>query len=299
MKKLWFVLLLVSCTAREESTQSLDIQGHRGARGLAPENSIPGFLKALELGVHTLEMDLCVSKDGELVVSHEPYFSPVFCLDTAGQSIHEDTTINLYALDYASIRRFDCGSKGNPRFPDQQLMHTIKPTLRDAIEEVEFYARFLERPPLFYNIELKTTQATDSLFHPTPQVFSDWVYDFIVEKEIQSRVTIQSFDFRTLQYFHRTYPEIQLALLIENDLPWQTNVDSLGFVPEIYSCYYPLLTQSKIAQIQEAGMKVIPWTVNEPKDMKNLIDWGVDGLITDYPDRALLLENIQPYEQKI
>jgi len=289
MKKLAWIILLSACTVAEDSKKSIDIQGHRGARGLAPENSIPAFLMAVEMGVTTIELDLSVSMDKQLVVSHEPYFSPIFCLDMQGASIPEDSLINMYMLDYEQIKAFDCGTKGNPRFPDQKRMTVSKPLLSEAIDEIEFYAEFLDRAPLLYNIELKTQKETDSIFHPTPEEFSDLVYNLISEKGIWDRVNIQSFDFRTLQYFHEKYPEVRLSLLIENELSWKENVDSLGFTPEIYSCYYPLLTKDIIDEIQEENMLVIPWTINEKKDIKKLIDWGVDGIITDYPDRALSL----------
>lgn len=290
MKKLvWIGLILLGCSTTNESNRAIDIQGHRGARGLAPENSIPAFLMAVELGVTTIELDLSVTRDGQLVVSHEPYFSPVFCLDSGGMVIPADTVINMYALDYDQVKAFDCGSKGNPRFPGQKRMETVKPLLSEAIDEIEFYAKFLERTPLRYNIELKTQQGTDTIFHPTPEVFSDLVHALISEKGIWDRVNIQSFDFRTLQYFNQKYPDVRLALLIENELPWKENVDSLGFTPEIYSCYYPLLSEKIIDELQSEDMLVIPWTINEKEEMKKLLDWGVDGIITDYPDRALTL----------
>ena len=293
MRKLcWILILLVSCNTPEEG-ETVDIQGHRGARGLLPENSIPAFLKAAELGVKTMELDLVVSGDGQLVVSHEPYFSPVFCLDTLGAELQEDSVINIYQLPYEEVMRYDCGSKGNPRFPEQHLIHTTKPLLSEVIDAIESF----ESGRFFYNIELKTTKETDSIFHPSPEVFSDLVYQLISDKGLWDRVNIQSFDFRTLQYFRRKYPEVKLALLIENELSWETNVDSLGFTPEIYSCYFKLLDVKKVKGMQDAGMKVIPWTINEYSDLKLMLELGVDGIITDYPDRAINL--ISKNEQKI
>ncbi len=270
-----------------KDTEPLDIQGHRGARGLAPENTISGFLLAAELGVNTLELDLAVSKDGKLVVSHEPYFSPDFCLDTLGNEIPKDSIINMYHLTYDEMLKFDCGSKGNPRFPEQKKYSSVKPLLREVLDTVETYVRSEGLTPMFYNIELKTTQDTDSVFHPTPEVFSDLVYDVITEYNLWERVTIQSFDFRTLQYFNKAYPEVKLAILIENELNWEVNIDSLGFTPEIYSCWFKLLSESAVQEMKNAGMQVIPWTVNEVSDMNELIVMGVDGIITDYPERAL------------
>lgn len=262
---------------------NIDIQGHRGARGLAPENSIPAFLLAAEMGVNTLELDIVVSKDHQLVVSHEPFFSPDFCLDPEGNRIPEDSIINIYQLDYDEIKKFDCGSIGNPRFPNQKKMIVYKPLLGEVLDQVKDAGFDSVR----YNIELKTQAETDSVFHPTPDVFSELVISLLIERNLLDRVTIQSFDFRTLQYVHARYPQIQLAALVENEESWQDNIEQLGFTPEIYSSYYQLLSQDIVKEIQMAGMKVIPWTVNDSKEMNKLIAWGVDGIITDYPDRAL------------
>jgi len=286
MKRLcWITFLLLGCATSEEAKKAIDIQGHRGARGLMPENSIPAFLLAAELGVTTMELDLVVSQDGDLVLSHEPFFSADFCLDSIGGAIAEENVLNMYRMGYAEIRAFDCGSKGNAKFPQQRKMVTSKPLLSQVIDTIESF----RKDHFFYNIELKTEKETDTIFHPTPAVFSDMVYEFISERGMWDRVNIQSFDFRTLQYFNKKYPEVRLALLIENELPWQENLDSLGFNPEIYSCYYPLLNKENISLMQAKGILVIPWTVNEQNEMNKLIDWGVDGIITDYPDRALSL----------
>jgi glycerophosphoryl diester phosphodiesterase len=285
----WFIILtgcvLIACT--QDQQKNVDIQGHRGARGLAPENSIPAFILATSLGVNTLEMDLVVSKDGQLVVSHEPYFSPDFCQHKDGSAIPEDSVINIYQLTYDEITTFDCGIKENPKFPNQKKISTSKPLLADVIDSVESFVNSGGLKKVFYNIELKTSINTDSVFHPNPEVFSDLTYKLLDEKDILNRVTIQSFDFRTLQYFHKQYPGVKLALLIANEMPWKSNIDSLGFVPEIYSPYYLLLSQENVTELQEVGMKVIPWTVNEMKDIKDVLALGVDGIITDYPNRAV------------
>lgn len=290
MRKLLLLCLIFIGCSNPEETPMMDIQGHRGARGLAPENSLHAFMMAAKMGVTTLELDLVVSKDGKLVVSHEPYFSPEFCLDSLGNEIAKDSIINIYQMDYLEISRFDCGSKINSRFPAQEKIKTSKPLLYDVFYEIEEYV-LLNRAPIFYNIELKTSKETDGIFHPSPEEFSDMVYDVITDFNLSlwDKVNIQSFDFRTLQYFHETYPDVKLALLIENNLSWQENIDSLGFTPDIYSCYYKLLNADNVLKMQQDGMKVIPWTVNEISDLKQMLELEVDGIITDYPDRAISL----------
>lgn len=295
MKGILYILvsaLLLSCTP-PQSEQIIDIQGHRGARGLFPENSIPGFIHALDLGVTTLEMDLAVTRDNRLVVSHEPHMSATICLDSTGAAIASDSALifNIFQMSYEEVAQFDCGSVEHPRFPQQRKLSTLKPLLSQVIDTAETHAKASGRALPYYNIEIKSKPQGDNRYHPAPTQFSDLVYRSVGELLPWSRVTIQSFDFRVLQYFHQTYPEVRLALLIENKLPFDSNIDSLGFVPQIYSCHFPLLSRQTIAKLQDKGMKVIPWTVNEVKDMQQLLDWGVDGLITDYPNRYNELTN--------
>lgn len=277
--------LLYSCSGSTEN--QFDLQGHRGCRGLYPENTIPAFLHAIDLDVNTLEMDLAVTRDGQLLVSHEPYMSAEMCLDAQGNEISDTAQYqyNIYQMSYEEIKHFDCGNKPHPRFPEQKKMVVNKPLFKDVVKEVNHHLSSNGLSSIQYNMEIKSQQETDGIYHPDPAAFSDLVYQTIDGFIDWKYVTIQSFDFRVLQYFHDTYPDVTLALLIENELSYQQNLDSLGFKPEIYSCYYKLLTAQTVLDLQSMNIKVIPWTVNEEDDMRHMIDIGVDGLITDYPDR--------------
>lgn len=293
MKKLlnWSMLLLAAACApvgSETEQKIFDIQGHRGARGLMPENSIPAFLKAIDLGVTTLEMDLAVTKDKKLVVSHEPYISADYCLDSTGEEISAGAQrkYNIYAMTYDEVRQFDCGSKPYPRFNEQQKMNVNKPLLTDVIAAVENYVGTEKRTPVNYNIEIKTDFRYDNIYHPSPETFSDLVFETLKSILPLDRLTIQSFDFRVLKYFHEIYPQVRLAQLIENDLLVKENLDSLGFNPDIYSPYYKLLDAMDVEGLHDKGILVIPWTVNTPEEMNQLRLMGVDGIITDYPDRV-------------
>ncbi|PIB37606.1 hypothetical protein BFP72_17065 [Reichenbachiella sp. 5M10] len=269
---------------------NIDIQGHRGARGLMPENTIPAFLKALELGVTTLELDLAVTKDHQLVISHEPYMNHAIALDSLGQEIPktEELQHNIYRMDYEQIKKYDVGSKFNKRFPDQEKLKVYKPLFKDMLAATQAYAHANQLPPIHYNIEIKSMTMSDDQYHPSPEVYSELVYDFITQNKMDLKhLNIQSFDFRVLKYYHEKHPEITLAVLIENTLPIEENLTVLGFNPEIYSCYHPMLDSQKVAYLHDNDMKVIPWTVNDQKDMKKLIHWGVDGIISDYPNRVL------------
>jgi glycerophosphoryl diester phosphodiesterase len=254
-----------------------------------PENTIPAFIKAIELGVNTLELDLAVSQDGQLIVSHEPYIGSHLGLDSLGQEIStsEELSHNIFQMTYEQIKKYDVGSKFVERFPSQQKMKVFKPSFSEVVDSVNAYLTTHSLAPVKYNIEIKSEPAWDNIFHPTPEVFSKLVYDFINQKMDKKLVNVQSFDFRILQYFHNHFPEITLAVLIENQLSIDENLDALGFVPQIYSCEYILLDESKIRYLQSKSMKVIPWTLNEDVDIKNMWTWGVDGIISDYPDKVL------------
>ncbi len=262
-------------------------QGHRGSRGLMPENTIPAFLKALEYpAVTTLELDLAVSKDKQLIVSHEPWFNPAICLQPNGDSIRRGDAEKflIHQMTAAEIRAFDCGSLGNPRFPGQQKQKTWKPTLREVVEAVR--AKRPDRAATIrWNIEIKSQPEWDGLRHPPVAEFCDLVLAEMKALGIAVNANLQSFDVRPLQYLHRTAPDIKLSLLVENIRGLNHNLSNLGFQPDIYSPYYLLVSRKTLKRCHAKGIQVIPWTVNEVKDMRALLHLGVDGLITDYPDR--------------
>ena len=280
----------------------IDIEGHRGARGLAPENSIPGFITALDLGVTTIEMDVVISRDKQVVVSHEGYFSSTICLDPEGAEIKkaDQKELKIYEMDYPTIKSYDCGSKGHNGFPDQVNEQTYKPLLSDAIKAIERHVKGVTGYMINYNIEIKCFESGDNIFHPEVPEFSSLVYKVINTYLDLDRVIIQSFDFRVLRYWHEQYPDIKLAVLIEGEPSIQKNLKKLGFTPDIYSPHYSLLNKEKIQQLHSLGIKTVPWTVNKTKDMQKLVQYGVDGLITDYPDRAKELEYTVeiPYGEK-
>ncbi len=298
MQRIFFfpvVLLLglVACGDRQSAVQSdtmnviFDWQGHRGARGILPENTVPAFLKALEYPVTTLELDLAVSRDSQLVVSHEPWMSHHICRHPDGRPVTEaeEDSLLLFQLSYEEVRQFDCGSRGNARFPEQEAMATGKPTLREVVEAVRAYCEREGREPPAYNIEIKSRPEWDGERTPTPEVFAQLVLQEIERLGIAGHTCIQSFDVRALQAVHRLDPQITTALLIENPRGVQTNLEALGYTPAIYSPYYKLLAANVVDTIHDLGMRVIPWTVNDPAEMRTLIEMGVDGIITDYPNR--------------
>ncbi|AEI47056.1 glycerophosphodiester phosphodiesterase [Runella slithyformis] len=271
-------------------TADFNWQGHRGCRGLMPENTIPAFLKALDLGVTTLELDVVISKDRRVVVSHEPYFHPDFSIDPNGRPVPRSPKINLYELTYDEIKGYDVGSKGNPDFPQQQKIKVAKPLLSEMIQAVESYRKDKNIPLFWYNIEIKSEESEYDQSQPQPSVFSDLVYAEIIRSLPVDRVIVQSFDFAVLRYWKQqieagNYQKVTLAALVSNLKGIDRNLEKLGFLPEVYSPYFQLLTSEKVQMLHDRGMKVIPWTVNTTAEMRRIQNMGVDGIITDYPDR--------------
>lgn len=271
-----------------KSVAVFDKQGHRGCRGLMPENTIPAMLKALELGVTTLEMDASISKDKQIFLSHEPFFNHEITTLPDGNFIEEkaERTYNMYHMMYDSIKTYDVGSKPHPRFPQQQKLKVYKPLLSDVFDSVKKYMLTSKRPFPFFNIETKCLPATDNLYHPEPAEFVELLMKVIREKEMENYVIIQSFDFRSLQYLHQHYPNIPTAMLIEeyDKRSLDEQIKALGFIPTIYSPENSLVNKLLIEKCHQQNIKVIPWTVDDAKKINELKEMGVDGIITDYPN---------------
>lgn len=281
------VIFIDEVILEKEQKFEFDLQGHRGARGLSPENTMQAFEKALELGVNTIELDVVISKDNKVVVSHEPWLNEEVTLDANGNRIakEEASAFNMYKNKYKKIKSYDVGSIGNPKFLEQKKEKAYKPLLSEVIAFAE-----AKNEEIRYNIEIKSTPRDEkNEFQPVVAEFSDLVIAQLKNAKLPlEKITVQSFDPRVLEYIHKTYPEYKLAFLTyQND--FKTNMKMLSFVPEIYSPYFVLLNENEVKTIQNKNMKVIPWTVNKKEDMINLLNMGVDGLITDYPNIAIPL----------
>lgn len=287
-------LLLVAC-AQEKGQSTLyefDLQGHRGARGLLPENTIPSFLKAVEIGVDTIELDLVVTGDSMLIVSHEPWFNHKISTKPNGEPVTESEAmdLNIYEMTYEETQQYDVGKRGNPDFPDQKPMEVTKPLLTDAVQAIENFAEENNSDPVYYNIETKSQPQYYNVMVPEPEVFAQLVYDEILALGIPDRAIVQSFDVNTLIAMREIDPEVTLALLVDNRNGPEANLQKLGFTPGIYSPNYRLVNQTLIEKGEQLDMKITPWTINEVPVMKRLLEMGVDGIITDYPDRAMTLK---------
>jgi len=290
MKKLFLcALFLFSINTFAQTAATVEIEGHRGARGWLPENTIPSFIKALEFGVDTLELDVVISQDNQLVISHEPWFSSVIALDKNGKPIPEDREkeFNLYKMNYAEIKLYDVGSLGNKNFPEQQKMKVYKPLLKDVFKETQKYIRKNKLKSVKYNIEIKSDLADDNVFHPTPAVFAKMIYDEVLANKMQKNVIIQSFDVRPLQELRKLSVKLPLALLVSNKDGIEKNLASLGFQPDAYSPHFSLVDAATVTYCRKRNIKIVPWTVNEISDLENMKKFDLDGIISDYPDRAI------------
>lgn len=275
------------------SNPKLDVQGHRGCRGLLPENSLPAFEKAIDLGVHTLELDIAITKDKEVVVSHEPFISRFTCLNPEGNEIPEemDMAYNLYHMTHEEIKEFDCGSKFHPSYPEQEKLKTYKPLLSEVFEMDK-----VKESEVKFNIELKSKPEYYGIYTPHPGEYVKIVLNEIEDKGMFNRVNLQSFDLAILEEIKKQSPKMKVALLIDEDENIATKLAELSYKPEIISPYFELLTSHDlIMNYQDKGYKIIPWTVNEEQGMFKMLRWNVDGIITDYPDRLIEIRKNNRY----
>lgn len=285
------IVMLASCSTTKYAmtkTDTINYQAHRGGRGLMPENTIPAMLSVMDNNkVTTLEMDLAITKDKQVVVSHDPVLNPIITTKPDGTFIKASAISEnvIYQMNYEQLQKFDVGLKFHPGFPQQKKLSVAIPTLSDLIDSVEIKGVQIGRKML-YNIEIKSVEGKDIMEHPAPDEFVDLVVNLIKQKNIINRITIQSFDIRPLKVLHQKYPRIQLAYLVEgkNTGDVKMKLDLLGFTPTIYSPEYKYVTKETVDYCHAHKMKIIPWTVNTKKDIDALIELGVDGLITDYPN---------------
>ncbi|WP_235832215.1 glycerophosphodiester phosphodiesterase family protein [Aquirufa rosea] len=269
------------------------IQGHRGFRGLYPENTLLAFEQALKAGVQVLEMDVCISADGQVVVSHEPYMNSQYSTKPDGKPVEksEEKNFNLYQMIYAEIKKFDTGKRGNSQFPEQIAAEAHKPLLSEVLALGEAYRKKYLRD-IYYNIEIKSVEAEYGISQPkTVEEFSEKVWSIIRYFVKPSFLILQSFDFNVLKYWNKAmvegrFPsEIQLSALVSRKSPENT-IKNLGFTPAIYSPNYQSLSPEYIVFCHKNGMKVVPWTVNDAESIERLKEIGVDAVITDYPNRV-------------
>lgn len=290
MKKILILALIVTAfTSAAFAQKAVSIEGHRGSRGHLPENTIPSFIKAIEQGSDTLELDLVISKDKKVVVSHEPWFSYFISTGPDGTAITKENEKqhNIYAMTYDEVKKYDVGSRGNVQFPMQVPMKVHKPLLSEVFLAIDKYTESKKLPLVRYNIEIKSNPAGDGTSHPAPEEFVTLVMAEIVKHKMTNRAKVQAFDVRPLQEIKKRWPKQELALLVGTKEPIEKSIERLGFKPESFSPHFSLVDQSVVDYCKANKIKLVPWTVNEIADLEKMKAFPIDGIITDYPDRAV------------
>lgn len=262
--------MLLACFASGAAdTPRILVHGHRGARARRPENTIPAFEYAIAQGVDALEMDMALTKDNIIVISHDPVLEPPVCNGPSAKAV-------IRQLELAEVRQWDCGAVRNPRFETQQ---TIPGTRIPTLDEV---FQLASRGAFDYNIETKSFPDRPE-YTPSPEEFSRMVLEKIRHYHLEKRIILQSFDFRTLVAMRILAPEIRLSALIENDSSDFPAVSAAAANAEIVSPDFHLVTPEKVAAAHRAGLQVVPWTANTPADWDKLIVAKVDAIISDDP----------------
>ena len=309
VKQLLVTLITMSCVTTM-AQQRIDLQGHRGARGLLPENTLAAFERAIQLGVTTLELDVVVTKDDVLVVSHNPELNPELTRDLQGRFLLSAGP-QIVSLNYQELATYDVG-RINPTTPYARIFYEQRPVdgqriprLKDLFDLVKSSGNKTVK----FAIETKVTP-THPEQTPSPERVVDLLLKEVKDSGMTDRVQILSFDWRTLQSVQRlspgtptVYVTAQLPeldnLMIQSpqDSPWTAGFQykQYGSIPKMikaaggthWSSFWRELDAKKVREAQQLGIKVLAWTVNSKALMNQMIDMGVDGLVTDRPDLAI------------
>ena len=305
--------IVFSLLAVTSSAAAIDLQGHRGTRGLAPENTLAAFRTAIAIGVTTLETDLALTRDGVLVLSHEPRLYAALTRESDGRWLSEDGA-PIFSLNARDLAQYDIG-RLNPAhkyaasWTEQKAMDGERiPTLQQLFD----LARDARSPggrPVRFNIETKITP-TSGETTPDAERYARAVVAEVRAAKMSERVTVQSFDWRTLREVKKLAPDLQTACLTidssgmntvwpdaSGGSPWHAGMrpaDHGGSLPRMaqaagcsaWTPFWRNVTPESIAETHALNLKIIPWTVNDPAEIERLAALGVDGIITDYPDRA-------------
>lgn len=277
------VLLLLPLMAIGQAPQ---IIGHRGSRGTVPENTLPSLMAAADAGAHYLEIDLVVSADGQVVISHEPWLNPDICLDPEGNKVPDADAWNLYHMTYLQIKHCDCGTLRHPQFPQQQNGFQYKPLLSEAVGVLQMYCRQRELAEPLWLIEIKYTEG-DTVHYPALDKYVQLLHTALKNPMLKGRMVIQSFSPQVLNALHKLEPVWPYGLLLSNQETTDANLAKLDFMPQYYNPHHTLITPMLLEWLHSRSLKCMAWTVNDKTRAAELTTMGVDGIITDYP--ALLL----------
>lgn len=254
------------------------IIGHRGCRGIMPENTIPAFQKALELGANGIEWDVVVNKDKQLVISHEPFFQSSYCLDSNGNEIKNESDFNIYNLTQEQIEKFDCGSKGNSKYPDQEKFKAYKPTVQEAFKILN-----LENKTLLF--EVKSEEKEYGKSQPYPEEFVQIILKEVENYKWKNNIIFMSFDANIINEINKQNSKLKCVYLTYSPFESLKNsLKDLDFKPYAVGMFHPTISKKEVIYAHENNIKVFAWTVNKEKDASHLKKIGIDALITDFPN---------------
>ena len=271
-------------------TDYTDVQAHRGGAGLMPENTLEAMIAAVDLGVNTLELDLVLSGDGQVVVSHDSYFHQRYSIRPDGSLVMKGEPREwLYKMSYDEIRKYDVGSRITDVWPDKACFPAVKPLASELIDSVESYTRKNLLSPMRYNIEVKSKAGDgEGVDWADYKVLSDACLEVLLSKQLGDRLVVQCFDTRALNYMHSRYPEVKYSYLLGTEVTdMEAALAMLDFTPTWLSPHYSITDEALVKICREKGMRIVPWTVDRPENIKEMLSLGVDAIISNYPDRVL------------
>lgn len=268
----------------------VDVQGHRGCAGLMPENTIEAMKHALDMGVNTLELDLQITGEDLVIVSHDAYFHSRYAIRPDGSYVQKDEPKEfVYTMPYDSIVKYDVGTRPSEVWPEKACFKTVKPLASDLIDFVENYTKEKGYSPVRYNIEIKSNRKKgEGQNWPSYDKFATLCCKLLHSKQLGDRLVIQCFDPETLNYVHEKYPEFILSYLVSAKAPdFETYMAKLDFTPQWLSPHYTIVDEELVRKCREKGIKLVPWTVDNPEDIKRILDLKVEAIISNYPDRVI------------
>ena len=302
-----------SCKQSENKEQPkyiVDVQAHRGGMGLLPANTLESMKNAVDLNVNTLEMDIVVTKDKKVILSHDKFFTEETTRPDGSHVKKEDPREYIWKMTYDEIKKYDVGMKKLPNFPEQKCIPTIKPLLSDVLSFIENYAKEKGMAPMKYNIEIKADPdwngGIEGVDWPVYNEMVDICVEVLNSFNLGERLIVQTFDERALAYMNEKYPELHLSYLVGGDevrwlenkeMDFDTILGNIGVVPEWFSPASVFVTKSNVEEAHRRGMKVVTWTVDNKDDMVKMIEAGVDAIISNYPNR--LLDVVKQYNPTI
>lgn len=253
---------------------SIVIHGHRGSRGTHPENTLPSFQEARDIGAGFVELDVHLTKDGHVIVFHDFEISGKLCRDSSGEPVKGKLPIGELTL--AQIKSFECGSMKLPNFPSQQACPGAQiPTLEELIQW-----KLKEAPQMNLNVEIKREHEPKP-YRPSAELMAEKVVSVLSQYGLMKSSLIQSFDFEVVRAARKLDSSVRLSCLFEEEADFaQITIENDA---QVIAPYHKLLTEAHAEACLDAGLEILPWTVNEPDDWERMIDLGVRSIITDYP----------------